>query len=418
MNAVKNLLLQIQGHNDKEAVSLLEDIISDDIEKALQDPNFFKLPLKNIFSIVEKIDFGDFSDWVSIPSKLIKGVIDAYPDDDNAVILIKKVNIDSNAIALSDLVTILKNFTNIPLCVALSQLYNEDSQLPDKDYEYELRMKDKQIKELKARSTMSSDRFDTNDIFAACEKGDIESIKYQVGKGAQLEISNAEGLFPIHIACRYDHFTLVHYLYENNVNLEATDSLDRTPLHIACEYGYLPIVKFLIEVAGVREDSRGKNGETPFIVAYNHHRYSIVEYYKEKFQIPVLPKDFEADIHNAAHEGFIESVQYLIEKMGISSEARDWNNSTPLHYACIGGHLNIVQYLIEKQHVNIEAIDNEGKTPLHKASENGKRNVVKYLLSKGANKYALTYNKMTPSDIACEISNATALKEEIQRMLK
>ena len=56
-----------------------------------------------------------------------------------------------------------------------------------------------------------------------------------------------------------------------------------------------------------------------------------------------------------------------------------------LHYACEKGYLEIVQYLIEKG-ASIEAKDEDQKTPLHIASIWGQTDVVKYLVSKGANK--------------------------------
>ena len=419
MHAVKRLLNEINGPNDKEAISSLEQEISDNIEKVLQDQSFFTLPLTNILSIVEKMDLSEPADSISNIEKLIKGVIAANPNNDETLFLLKKFNLDESNCSLNDIITILKSFSNVPICVKLGELYLENNQLPDKDYDYELKLKDNEIRMLRARSVVSADRFDSiTDVSTECEKGNLDNLKYLVDKGANLETSNSEGLLPIHIACRYGHFQIVQYLKDKGVNMEAKDSLERTPLHIACEYGFLPIVEYLIEVAGVKQDSRGRNGVTPFIVAYIHHRHSIVEYYKKKFPIPELPEAFEPDINIAAQEGYLQSVQFLIEKIGISNEARDWQNSTPLHSACIGGNLSIVSYLVEKQNVNIEAVDNEGKTPLHKASENGKLQIVKYLLSKGANKNARSYANKTPADIACETSNATVIKKDILQLLQ
>ena len=63
--------------------------------------------------------------------------------------------------------------------------------------------------------------------------------------------------------------------------------------------------------------------------------------------------------------------------------SKDNNGRTPLHYECENGYIEIVQYLIEKG-ADIEAKDIDQKTPLFIAYEKGHLSIVKCLISKGA----------------------------------
>jgi hypothetical protein len=88
------------------------------------------------------------------------------------------------------------------------------------------------------------------------------------------------------------------------------------------------------------------------------------------------PEDFESDIHKAAAEGKLKSVQYLAEQR---IEAKDNNGKTPIIIASENDHLDVIKYLHEECHANVEAEDIVGWTPIMYASYNGHLEVVKYL---------------------------------------
>ena len=92
------------------------------------------------------------------------------------------------------------------------------------------------------------------------------------------------------------------------------------------------------------------------------------------------PQSFEPDIHKAANNGQLESVQYLIEKEGIDPNAVDDNGYSPLINAAQNGHLHVVQYLRERQNADIDIHDKNGHTALMHATYNGKLPIVEYLI--------------------------------------
>ena len=96
------------------------------------------------------------------------------------------------------------------------------------------------------------------------------------------------------------------------------------------------------------------------------------------------PSDFEPNLFEAAKQGKISSVQYLIEKNGVdpSSKSNYWQ--TPLHPAAQEGHLTIVRYLVEKHNVDVNDHNSGENTPLCDAAYNNHFDVVKYLVENGA----------------------------------
>ena len=125
--------------------------------------------------------------------------------------------------------------------------------------------------------------------------------------------------------------------------------------------------------------------------------------------IQTKPTNFEGDIWKAAKEGKLDSLQYLIEKEGVSKDSRiqgpnhiDFiKDDTPIHMAAKNGQLKIVQYLIEKQNVDINIKGNYDRTPLHYACYSRSLPVVEYLILHGADPNVADVFRHTPLHAAC-----------------
>jgi hypothetical protein len=140
----------------------------------------------------------------------------------------------------------------------------------------------------------------------------------------------------------------------------------------------------------VRLGSLFKENDVHRVREYKHELFRL----KQKFQIlkqqkstifksvTEKPYDFESNIHMAANEGKITSIQYLFEQsVRANVEKKDIGGSTPLHVASSNGQIKVVKYLIEQCHANVEAKNHYGMTPLDVASLCEKTEVVKYLQS-------------------------------------
>ena len=109
----------------------------------------------------------------------------------------------------------------------------------------------------------------------------------------------------------------------------------------------------------------------------------LVEHYH--FDPMVRSNDGRVPLHNACFSGCLEVVQYLIVKCKCDSMCEDDNGWKPLHSACVQGdynkkgilcfewdgvsyiscNLDIISYLIEECKCDPMCRDNDGITPLH-----------------------------------------------------
>ena len=379
---VKKLEEELQKGNRREAIEVFEEQLSENIKELSEYENFFNLLLNNIFSVISKVDFNEMEEndkSIDIIKNIIKNLINKHFEEKETILILQNLNLTTFS-SYQDIFSILDLITNCPILVSFCSLFKEQEQLVDKDFEYELQQKDKEIEKLKQgvsnfpEITEKPIDFEP-DIFKTCKEGKLSSVQWLTEKekgklDIKVEKSNEELEIykddtPIHIATQNGHLQIVQYLIEQqNVDKEIKGFKDKKPLHYACEMGHLPIVEYLLS-KGANIDAKDNRGGTPLHYA--------CEYYQ------------------------LDVVLYLLSK-GANIEAKDSLGWTPLHYVSWKGYLPIVESLLAKG-ANIEAKDTDYWTPLHFASKYGKTNVVKYLVFKGANKNAKNKEGKRPSDI-------------------
>jgi ankyrin repeat protein len=290
----------------------------------------------------------------------------------------------------------------------------------------------------------------------ACAMGDLQLVKYIVGRGADYDVDvNAhEGLTgqrPLGVACEFRRFHLVRYLVEEggaDVDLHG-DSFS-SPLLRACHHGHLDTVKYLVERC---DPSR-------LTLERFHHAMGVAlmveHWHVVKFLVEACAEtrrlqgcQYPLPLHYACKRDDIALVKHLFESLGAEVEAQDNDGKTPLHWACRHGHLPLVKYLVEERRASVAAKSSDGATPLHAACEHylldigmiaflvekggassvaakdtsgnepmhslsssschlGSVRVAKFLLSKGASVDAKNNSGTIPLHTACRNSHANA----------
>ena len=410
---VKQIDKELKGKNRKDIIESYEKLLIENVEELSTNTNFFNLPLTNIFSVISKIDFNDIGEnnkIIEIIQNIIKNTIEKHFNEKETILILQNINTNSNSLSEEEIVSILELITNCPILYKLCELFKNSFILPYRDYEYEIKQKDEEIKKLTKKILQFQRYFNKNiekqddnsnitfpikekpkdfqpNIHIACKEGDLLSVQWlieqeKINPNIKVEQTSIKlnlffGDTPLIIAARNDHLHIVQYLIEKqNVDLNIKGNLDCTPLHYACAYGHRSIAEYLI-LKGANINAKNRNGD--YI------------------------------IHCASKSGFLNIIRYLIEKKHIDKDIKGELQKTPLHYGCIGGHLSLVEYLISKG-ANINAVDDGGFTSLHLASQWNHINIVKFLISKGANKHI-------KNDIGCE-PYKYAQNEEIAKILK
>ena len=410
---LNRLVKEINGGNRKESIKSYEKLLSRCIEELLSNGAFYNLPLKNIFSIISKVDFTEIENYdktIKIIQKIIKNITEKHSDEKETVLILQYLNVEDISFTWKDIISFLELITNCPILVQLSESYREEKALPEIDYEYALQQKTNEIEKFKQNIELIKEferikiriesaplekPYSALDICKACEYGKLTYVKwlventyidadtkaeaieiasenghleiviYLISKGFNINKPNLKGETLIHLASKNPHLRLVQYLILNGADLEARNHENETALHFACKNGNLQIVKYLL-LNGACIEATNNRDETP--------------------------------LHCACEKGHLSIVEYLISK-GSNIEATNYNYLRPLHYACEENHLSTVECLISNG-AKIDAIDIYNCTPLHYAAAFGNADIVKYLVSKRANKLAKSNARLRPLDYA------------------
>ena len=184
--------------------------------------------------------------------------------------------------------------------------------------------------------------------------------------------------YPLLEAIKLESLPLFEYFLQRTRNVNEKYMFDMSAIHVAAEiedYGF-EMCKLLIK-CGADVNAMGYIGWTP--------------------------------LHLAAQAGSMDTVRFLIDN-GAKVYDSEWNGKieTPLHMASEDGHCDVVEYLL-KNGANVNARNLENSTPLHSAcdvyflSDSYKENhlkAIRILIDNGADLNAKDYENKTPLDIA------------------
>ena len=298
---VKNLEEEIKGNNRKDVIESYEDLLSKEIEKISKNEIFFNLPLKNILYVISKVDFNEIEESdkiIEIIQNIIKNIIKTHYEEKETILILQNLNIKSISFSYQEIFSLLELNTNCPILVNFCNLYKEQTQLPDKDYEYELQQKEKEIKKLRQQIlggltyefppiTEKPEDYES-DIFKACKEGKLASVQWLIekekeDKNKRVEQNNNildiyKGYTPIHIASKNGYLSIVQYLIEKqNVDKVIKGNYEYTPLHYACWKGFLPIIEYLLS-KGADIEAKDEDEWTPLHFASNYGKTDVVKY--------------------------------------------------------------------------------------------------------------------------------------------
>lgn len=100
----------------------------------------------------------------------------------------------------------------------------------------------------------------------------------------------------------------------------------------------------------------------------------------EKVQVQELPDNNNHLLHLAASRGFLDGVNYLLEKFSMDVFRHDEDGLCPIHLASKYGHLKMMKVLLDRYPDAREFLSREHQNILHVAAETGKDNIVMYIL--------------------------------------
>jgi ankyrin repeat protein len=88
---------------------------------------------------------------------------------------------------------------------------------------------------------------DGTPLIVAARKGDLETVRLLVARGADVNVAARGDGNPLIMAAMAGHLPVVRYLVEQGAQVEAMVEGDENPLINAAGHGHLEVVRFLVE---------------------------------------------------------------------------------------------------------------------------------------------------------------------------
>ena len=393
----------------KETIKSYELKFVKKFEAIVEYEDFYRLPMSNIFSIIKKVDFSTIYDYPSVIQKIIKNITKQHPQQSG--LLMNCINIDNCLFSYNDFFQIIKCFKSCSICMQLVKLYNESQVMIERDYEYELKMKEQEMESLKQNFKQNTKELKEQikkqtsinpnnkqlfpevvekptkfipNIYEATRKGDLLSVQYLIEKMGVNKNEQEARLFgpscsPMHIACEYGYIHIVRYLIEQqHAEINPRNSAGMTPLYVAALNNQTNIVKYLCEKKATI-DAKSKLEDTPLIVATkNKHEQNVQTLCDYGADVNFIDKDGDAPLHIAAKNSDSLIITCLLDH-NADVNIKNSKEETPLHVACHYSNLNIVKKLCEYG-ADVNAVSKSGNKPIHTASLYNHYKIVKYFI--------------------------------------
>ena len=241
-------------------------------------------------------------------------------------------------------------------------------------------------------------------LHLAARNGATRLVGLLLEAGADVNARTMNGGTPLHYAAASENQDINHVIYtllEHGGDLKREDVSMRSPLHVACKYGQESAARELLEW-GADIDAIDVHGRTAlhYVSAMGHQ--AIAKHLLEhgaKLSSPDYTG--QAPLQCAARFGHRLLVQELLNH-GADIEAHEAEKPSPLYQAAENGHLETVEALLAN-HPCMESGDDREWTSLHVAVSNGHDVVMRALLEGGSDREARTNHLETPLHLA--ISN-------------
>merc|ERR1712123_537220 len=229
-------------------------------------------------------------------------------------------------------------------------------------------------------------------FLAACAAGDREEVKVLLGRGADIDTANVDGLTALHQACIDDNLDMVEFLVANGADVNRGDNEGWTPLHATASCGFLSIAKFLLEhganVAAVNND-----GELAIDISESDEMEDLLQ--KE---IDVRQINCE-DARNREEQCMLDDARDWYNSGNFGDRPHGKTGATALHVAAAKGYIKVINLLIQAGS-EINQQDFDGWTPLHAAAHWAQREACELLAENYVNMDIKNCVGQTPFDVA------------------
>ncbi|XP_071085224.1 putative ankyrin repeat protein RF_0381 [Haliotis cracherodii] len=183
------------------------------------------------------------------------------------------------------------------------------------------------------------------------------------------------------VAARFAHLELVDFLVKKGGDMSLVNKGGDNILHQACRGGDEKTVKRVLEQDKLNINSRGKNGDTPVMIAARAGYRELVDFLVKKgADMTLVNNDGDNILHQACRGGDIEKVRGFLEQDKLEINSRGKNGETPVMMAARAGYVELVDFLVKKG-ADMSLVDSGGDNILHHVCRGGDIEIVKSVLA-------------------------------------
>jgi ankyrin repeat protein len=210
----------------------------------------------------------------------------------------------------------------------------------------------------------------SSELYKAAEHNDLSTAQKALAEGADVNVSNLQGVTPLLLAVKNLNTNMVNLLLKSSADPNKV-SADSSPVHEAVKRKSAQILEILLNAKG-NINLQADFGKTPLHMAIQGNTKDIID---------------------------------VLLKRNADYKAKTQSGVTCLHFACAEGDKDMVQKFLNMG-LNINEQNGNGKSPLHIAAEKNHLDVIKTLLMANAN----TKLKDSWGREACECGQVTAYR--------
>jgi len=179
----------------------------------------------------------------------------------------------------------------------------------------------------------------------AVTSGDVNTVRELVEGGANWRGKDKVGRGALHYAAEKGRLEVCQYLCDIGASMTSTDYSGYNPLLTAANYNHFDVVKFFLDKGMKVDDDAQTGGKNCLYFAASHNDMAMVKYLVEERGATVYKKSGPTALHEAAGQGLIEMMTYLLDK-NANVNAKEPRGVTPLHRAVLSGQLEAVKLLV------------------------------------------------------------------------
>lgn len=245
------------------------------------------------------------------------------------------------------------------------------------------------------------------DMHAACFSPRVNRVIELLGRGADPNFADLDGLTPVMIAAQKGSRSLFELLVQHGAAIDAVDRKGWGIIHHASARGHTDFIRSIAARAPHLLHARDLDERTAVQIAVIHgHWRTACALLELGVAVNTADRYGRTAFLLAAEYGHLQILDCL-ERLGADTSCRDREGNAAIHEAARGGYTAMLEYLVQQLGADINAVNIKGQTPLHLSVLHRKIDTIRAILRLDGNVNAQNANGETPLHLACAIASTS-----------